>query len=144
MADTNENRAKLDYLFNSVLLYATVGLGTGLVIILLSEFGTYPFEMTGMGEMAANQINTLNEQFFSTVALFAILLVVILAPLLSGLAGLLAAGSFTNKSEAVIYSAGAAFLGTFVFVLLVVFLSSTALTEETASSPKLRVSTSEV
>lgn len=128
---SNTDTPQLNYLMNAVLMYATAGLGIGLVIILLSEFGTYPFEMSGLAEMTAEELADVDEQFFSTVALFTILLVVTLAPILGGVSGLLAAGSFSNSDQAVLYAAIAAFLGSFIFVLLAVFLSSTALTEET-------------
>jgi len=117
---------------NAVLLYATVGLGIGLVIILLSEFGTYPFELSTGGEMTTNEMDSLNEQFFSTVAMFTILISVVLAPILGGLTGYWAGSSIHDSNQAVIYGAIATFLGSFTFVLLVIFLSSTALTDEAA------------
>ncbi len=120
----------LMYMKNAVLLYTTVGLGIGLVIILLSEFGTYPFELTSAGEMTTSQMSDLNEQFYSTVAMFTILISVVLAPILGGLTGYWAGSSIPDSNQAVIYGAVATFLGSFVFVVLVIFLSSTALTEE--------------
>lgn len=130
MSNSNRGLGEAAYVFNSVLFYTAVGLGLGLAILLLSEFGTSPLEATELGEMAADRIERLNVDVLPTAVLFTSLLVAIVAPLLGCVTGFLAASRVPNRNRAVASSAVAAFVGSFVFVLVVVSLCIAAFTDE--------------
>ncbi|SEP99731.1 hypothetical protein [Natrinema salaciae] len=130
MSTSDRGTVESGYVFNSVLFYTTVGLGLGVAILLLSEFGTSPLEATELGVLAAERIEQLNTDLLPTAVLVTSVLVAIAAPMLGCVTGFLAASRIPRRNRAVAYSAAAAFVGSFVFALVVVSLCVAAFTDE--------------
>ena len=124
-----EESPVIDYIGKGVFLYFLAGLSVSLIVLLLGEVGSIPFEAVDDSVLGVDEADDI---FFAEFAARLVTNVLILAPILGVLTGFWGGRILDNVNEAVGFATVVGLIGGFIFVVLVGSLSFLAITEDAA------------
>lgn len=103
---------------NGILLFVVIGLGLGITVVLIEQFGSWPFEAPQQPPEMPTERGSAASTIFSEMAIYLITYSVIFSPLVAILPGFMCGQSGQETTEAMLYATVAGFIGGTVLVLL--------------------------
>ena len=125
--DTSSNR---NVLTNGVLLFVVFGFGLGITVILIEQFGSWPFQSPQQPPQIPTERTSAASTVLSETTIYLITYSVIFAPLIAILPGFVCGRSVHETTEAVMYATVVGFVGGSIFVVLFSGLAFVALSSQ--------------
>lgn len=126
-----------EYVGKAIFVYFLAGLGIGLVVLLLGEIGSIPFEGP-YEDLSDSEASQAEELYYADFAVTMVTLATVLTPILGALTGFWGGIVHSDLNQGIGYSALVGLLGGVLFVLLVGSLSFLVITEEAGEMMQIK------